>query len=540
MVSAASTRCATYLTATVALTFLFLVAVIPGVQADQIKIESGLISGTVVDEQAGVRAYKGIPYAAPPVGDLRWKPPQPAKPWEGVRPCIEYGPACPQTDIMWTMLGEKKPEKLDEDCLYLNVWTPAKSPDDKLPVMVWIHGGGFTLGWSYQRDYDGTALARKGVVLVTTNYRLGPFGFLGHPLLSKESERGVSGNYGYLDQIAALRWVRDNIAAFGGDPDCVTIFGESAGGSSVNFLCVSPLAKGLFHRAISESGGYTYWKMEHLRETSPAGESAEAMGESLAKKLVGDETGDVLAALRAVPAEKLVSFAGIDTEYRFSPAVDGWALPDYPAILYDKSMQHDVPLILGTNADEGTMFAMIIPYKTVEEHLAAVKDEYGEYADEIMALYPADEPGDIRDAFIEHFADTTFIAPTRAMVRAMDKVSSNAYLYQFTRKSPTMPAMGAFHSMEIAYAFDNVDESKVKEVDLKLSDTMSTYWVQFAKTGDPNCNGLPEWPAYKTASDQHLELGDTIQVGSGLHKEACDTLDRIMAARLSKFRSSKQ
>ncbi len=539
MMGLVSVRDSKHLIAGVALAALLFVPNV-GVQADPIRIESGLISGTVVDEESGVRAYKGIPFAAPPVGELRWKPPQPANPWEGVRACTEFGPACSQTDRLG-MYGLKLP-KTSEDCLHLNVWTAAGSGDDKRPVMVWIHGGGYISGWSSQPSYDGEAFARKGVVLVTINYRLGPFGFFGHPLLSKESEQNVSGNYGMLDQIAALRWVQRNIAAFGGDPDCVTIFGESAGAGSVSFLCLSPLSKGLFHRAITESGS-VIWNMTHLRRASPRGESVEATGERLAAMLVGEAAGDVIGALRAIPSDELLAKAnpglgisGNEESIGFGPAVDGWILPDYPAILYQKGMQHDVPLLAGTNADEGTLFTMQTPYKTVEEYRDSMRKLWRQHADDILGLYPAETPDQIRSAMSRYIADSWFVGPTRAMIRAMENVSSRAYLYHFTRVQETgmLKGFGAFHASEIAYVFNTSGSfsgspEQASETDRRLADGMITYWTQFAKTGDPNVNGLPEWPAYETASDKHLELGDTIRVGSGLHKEACDELDRIMA-----------
>jgi len=536
-----SIRCSRQLVLSIALTILFVVGSSAGVQADTIKIESGLISGTVVDEQAGVRAYKGIPFAAPPVGDLRWKTPQPVEPWKAVRACTEFGPACPQTDRL-KIYGLELPE-MSEDCLYLNVWTNAKSSDEKRPVMVWIHGGGNSAGWSHQPSYDGVAFARKGIVLVTINYRLGPFGFFAHPLLSKESEHDCSGNYGILDQLAALKWVQKNIAVFGGDPDCVTIFGESAGGMDVIVLCVSPLSRDLFHRAIIQSGS-AIWSMNHLRRASPTGESAEANGESMAKELVGEDVDDVLAALRAIPAEELIEKTA--SGLRFSPAIDGWVMTDYPANVYKKGQQHDVPPLAGTNADEGSLFAVRISTGSDEGRLDALRQRWGEHADEIMAMYPADTAEQKRNVMNLFLTDTMFLAPTRATVRTMSTVSSNAYLYQFTRKQQTgrLKAFGAFHGSEIPYVFNSSGaigptEEEVSETDRKLADAMITYWAQFAKTGDPNGSGLPVWPVYDAASDQHLELGDTIQVGSGLRKEACDVLDRIVAARLRDLEGSK-
>jgi len=541
MIRLSSIRCSKQLVLSATLTILFLVGSSLGAQANPIRIESGLISGTALGEDKAVRVYKGIPYAAPPVGDLRWKPPQPVAPWKGVRDCTEFGTACPQGNML-QIYGLTLPE-MSEDCLFLNVWTGATSPAERLPVMVWIHGGGNSAGWSHQPSYEGEAFARRGIVLVTINYRLGLFGFFAHPLLSKESEHKVSGNYGILDQIASLRWVQKNIAAFGGDPDCVTIFGESAGGMDVIVLCVSPLSRGLFHRAIIQSGS-AIWSMNHLRRASPTGESSEANGESLANELVGEDVDDVLAALRAIPAEKLVE--KIESGLRFGPTVDGWVMTDYPANVYKKGLQHDVPLLAGTNADEGSLFALRISPGSDEGRLDALRQRWGKYADEIMAMYPTDTAEQKRDVMNRFLTDTMFLAPTRATVRAMSTVSSNAYLYQFTREQQTgrLKAFGAFHGSEIPYVFNSsgptgLKEEEVPEIDRKLATAMITYWAQFAKTGDPNGNGLPEWPVYDAVSDQHLELGETIKIGSGLRKEACDVLDRIVAARLRDLEGSK-
>lgn len=513
----------------------------PAVGADPLEIGSGKISGVVVDEEAGVRVYRGIPFAAPPVGDLRWRPPQPAEPWDGVRACEAYGPACPQLNTL-AIYGLELPET-SEDCLYLNVWTAAEGPEDKLPVMFWIHGGGNSAGWGHQPSYDGTAFTKKGIVLVTINYRLGPYGFFSHPLLSEESGHDASGNYGILDQIAALEWVRDNIAAFGGDPGMVTIFGESAGGMDVVALSVSPLSKGLYHRAIIESGSMI-WFMNHLRDSTPLSESAESRGEAYAKALLGEGTVD-LAALRKVPAEDLLAKV---SEFSGGPVVDGWVIPDYPAIIYRQGLQHDVPLLGGTNADEGTIFSLRATYTTKEERLETMRERFGEDADEILALYPAETAEELRASSAEFMGDTVFIAPTRATVRGMSTVSSKAYLYHFTRAQSEgrLASFGAFHGSEIPYVFNSArpapgtEPATLSETDVRLAEAMNTYWAQFAKTGDPNGNGLPEWPVYETETDLHLELGDTIRISSGLKKEVCDLLDDIMKRRTKELEDARK
>jgi para-nitrobenzyl esterase len=506
---------------------------------DPIRIETGLISGIPVGENKDVRVYKGIPYAAPPIGDLRWKPPQPAKPWQGVRQATQYGPSCPQPDILERAYGIKT-GPTSEDCLYLNVWTPAKKPDQKLPVMVWIHGGGYIAGSGSSQVYDGQELARQGVIVVTINYRLGPFGFLAHPLLSKESEHGVSGNYGLLDQIAALEWVKRNIAAFGGDPNNVTIFGESAGAGSVCYLMVSPLAKGLFHRAIAQSGS-ALGQNRHLRQTWYGLEPAEKLGERFAQQL-GCET---LAAMRAKSAEEILAKSSTELSFffgrgdRFGPIVDGWVVPDDPGAIFEAGEQHKVPLIVGSNADEGTIFTASLPQMGVDQYKAAVSALYKTHADKVLALYPVDNPNQVRSMVSRLIGDSAFIANARLFARLHSR-TNKVFLYHFTWVRPDQrgAALGAFHGSEIPYAFGNIKALVAAgEKDRTLAQTMSAYWACFAASGDPNRKGLPEWPAYDPASDRYLELGDPISIKSGLRKQECDLFEKISAERRAKRKS---
>lgn len=497
--------------------------------AEAIPLESGLITGSVV-AQGDVRVYKGIPFAAPPVGELRWRPPQPPKPWEAVRACSEFGPWCPQPKpLMGRELGP-----LSEDCLYLNVWTPARKPDDKLPVMVWIHGGGHTTGSGASAYYDGERLAREGAVVVTINYRLGPFGYLAHPLLSKESERGVSGNYGLLDQIAALTWVKRNIAAFGGNPECVTIFGESAGAVSVCRLMVSPLAKGLFHRAIAESGG-AHGHNRHLRELREGMEPMERVGEQIAEALGCHKEKDPLAALRARSYQELLDASNPNQGLfgkgtKFGPVVDGWALPDDPVVLFDAGKQHDVPFMVGSNADEGSVFMQQLPVRRPAGYRWLVRRRFGDHADAVEKLFPVGGGQDAQAAFTRMVGVYGFVAPARFLARSMERVQSKAYLYHFTRVPPNERAkrLGAFHALEIAYVFGTLEgKPGFDEKDLALSKTMRKCWARFAATGDPNADGLPQWPAYRKDTDQYLEFGDEVKPKAGLYKEACDLFDRI-------------
>ncbi len=506
-------------------------------RAPQLGIDSGKIAGGVAGQRGDVWVFKGIPYAAPPVGALRWRPPQPAAPWEGVRACTAFGPACPQPDVLSRLYGAKF-HAVSEDCLYLNVWTPAGGGDERLPVMVWIHGGGNISGAASTPHYDGEALARKGVVLVSVNYRLGPLGFLAHPLLSMESERGVSGNYGLLDQVAALQWVARNIEAFGGDPGRVTIFGESAGGLNVCCLMASPLARGLFHRAIAQSG-HAFGRIRHLRAPSRGQEAGEAQGERLAAELGCSSSPNPLACLRSVPANRLLEASkptiGLMGEAgdRFGPAVDGWALPDDIPAMYEQGRQSPVPLLAGSNAHEGTIFTLNPPIRTVAAYRLALEAVYGHLAGAVFSLYPAREDGDVPKALSDALGDLGFVGGMRAFVRGMASVGTKAFLYHFTMRPAGAwgERLGAFHGAEIPYVFDNLDKGRMRpdEKQRALAHAMGGYWVRFAGTGDPNGPGRPMWPAYDAASDQHLELGEVIRVDRGLRKEACDLFDRILA-----------
>jgi para-nitrobenzyl esterase len=482
------------------------------------RIASGQVSGTTLGQQGDVQVYKGIPYAAPPVGDLRWKPPQPVRAWDGTRSCTQFGHSSLQHKVPFI---SRDITDLNEDCLYLNVWAPARRSGRPCPVMVWIHGGSFVVGSSCQSCFNSESLARQGVVVVTINYRLGPMGFFAHPLLSKESANGVSGNYGLLDQIAALQWVQKNISAFGGDPNCVTIFGESAGAVSVCYLLVSPLSAGLFHRAIAESGGSSM-PIRHLRQKWYGKESMESVGTHIAGTLGCDQKEDPLAALRAKPAGEILQAAKL-AKARFgddctAPVVDGWVLPDDPGLLFEKGKTYDLPFITGTNENElPGLFSK-----------ASVRGYYGHYADTILKLFPDKEEKNASTVAI-------FTSVARADARAMSGGKSKAYLYRFTRLAPPTRFLGVFHSEEIFYVFGNLDPKyKFESTDLDLSRAMMSYWVQFARTGDPNAKGLPVWPAYDAQTDINMELGDTVHPEKNLFKSACDGIDPCRLDRINK------
>lgn len=474
---------------------------------DALKVTGGEIRGAL---EGGVMAYKGIPFAAPPVGDLRWQPPQPVVPWEGTKYATSFGANCPQAPYPAASIYPSPTGEFNEDCLYLNVWSTGSRPKDKHPVMVWIHGGALTRGSGSNSTYNGVNLAKKGVVLVTVNYRLGPLGYLAHPELTEESEHGSSGNYGVLDQIAALEWVQENIVTFGGDPDNVTIFGESAGSWSVHGLVASPLAKGLFHRAIGESGAMYGVDFYLGDDNLSGGASGEAVGLDFMKAC----GVDTVAELRALSAEKIVEvFSGAGSGFRTRAVVDGWVFPDEVANIFRRGKQNDVPVMVGFNAKEmSTLTSPAAVPKTMEAYRKVVAAQYGSLADEFHRVYPANDTAGMSDAFLRSLGDNYFGLQMRTWARTTENVSSNAYLYYFTHvpPNPNSDYMGAYHAGEIIYAFNNVGKANDVEesVDLALADTMSDYWVNFARSGDPNGKGLPAWAPYTTQYGDYMELGD--------------------------------
>ncbi len=488
------------------------------------QLESGPISGTLED---GVWTYLGIPYAAPPTGDLRWKEPQPVKEWKETLICDEYGPSCPQPKDDWT--GMMDVGYTDEDCLYLNVWTPAESPDEKLPVMVWIHGGAFKSGSGSLDVYDGHNLAEEDVVVVTINYRLGALGLMAHPLLSEESPNGVSGNYGLLDQVAALEWVQENIDAFGGDADNVTVFGESAGGMSILNLMASPLAEGLFDRAIVESGPMLDLGLP-INEV-PTLEEAEKTGEEISKELGCDGEEDELAALREVSPDELIEASSSDSEFfspiSLSPNVDGYLLTESPSEAFAAGRQHAVPLLTGINANEGTLFILTQDI-TLNQYRLMGNYLYGEHAGEVEALYPAAGEGEVKAAMDRLITQMGFGASARFTAESMQKMGEPAYLYLFTQtlQDPRTQSLGlgSFHGLEIMYVFGNFDKMEIEgltEADYALSEAMMDYWTSFARSGDPNAGGAAvAWPAYAEDTADYLELGKAITTGSKLFQPA--------------------
>lgn len=459
-----------------------------------VSTEGGLVSGVKIGE---VTAYKGIPFAAPPVGDLRWKAPQPAKHWDGVRKCDAFSASPMQSKPVPFMVYTSEfliPDApISEDCLYLNLWTNAKSKADKKPVFVWIYGGGFSSGGSACPIYDGEAMAKKGVIFVSINYRVGVFGFLAHPELTKESDGKASGNYGLLDQVAALEWVKRNIAAFGGDPNNVTIGGQSAGSMSVNCLVASPLAKGLFKGAIAESGSLLV-KNPVLGSNTLA--AAEQEGSKLAEK-AGVKT---MAEMRAMPAEKVMKmFQG-----RFAPLVDGYVLPESVADIFAADKQNHVSLIIGWNGDEFGGAP-----KKKDEFIKQAHAKYGSEAETFLRYFPAGTDEQATESQIKLTRDQVFAVSGFKWAGIQSKYSNSpAYVYNFDRKVPAegdMKKYGAFHTAEVPYMLDNLRFLKNRPfglTDHSLAKLMSGYWVNFIKTGNPNGAGLPVWPKYNTTNYQ--------------------------------------
>jgi para-nitrobenzyl esterase len=483
--------------------------------ADAVRTNTGLVSGAPGNDP-DVRVFKGIPYAKPPVGELRWKAPQPAPDWSGTRAATEFGPVCMQEPYPQTSPYYSPLEKVSEDCLYLNVWTAAKSASDKRPVMFWIHGGSYTRGTGATPTYNGEVLAKKGVVVVTINYRLGMFGFFAHPELTKESPNHQSGNYALQDMIAALNWVQKNIAAFGGDPKRVTIFGESAGSSAVNFLMASPLAKGLFHRVIGESGA----NFGFGRATSLA--AAEQNGVKYGS----------LASLRAKSAEELMK-----TQGAFRPGVDGYVLTEDVSSVFAHHNQSDVPVIAGYNHDEGTTLSPYPANSNAKTFVESIQKRYGQFAEEFLKIYPANTDAEAMQAHYDSFRDQSMGWQMRTWVREQTKTGkAPAFLYFFTRVPPGPAAekLKSYHAGEIAYVFGNLRPPRPwEETDKKLSEAMSTYWVNFATTGNPNGKGLEKWPTYTAAADPAIVFGDTIKVERNVNKTALDFFDKVAAARAS-------
>ena len=490
---------------------LFAVATftLSGVMKSQtVNTEYGSVKGATAD---GVVSYKGIPYAAPPVGALRWRAPQPPPKWSAPLAATSYGHDCMQLPFPSDAapLGTTPAE----DCLVLNIWAPEKPQAKKLPVMFWIYGGGWVNGGSSPAVYDGSQFAKGGVVLVSFNYRVGRFGFFAHPALTKENPAEALGNYGYMDQIAALKWIRRNIAAFGGDPDNITIFGESAGGFSVHMMMTTKLTDGLFQRAIVESGGgRAGLNSPRLHDASPGGHpSAESIGLAFAKKNgIEGEDAAALEKLRALPASAVVdglnmASMGAAAATYSGPMIDGVIVRDELGAMYAAGMQHPVPMIVGANSmDIGFAFA-----KTKEELFAT----FGPNAKAAQQAYDPEGTADLRLVAFEVGGDQFMIEPARFVAREVSAAGQTAYEFKFSYVADSMRKEwpGAPHATEIPFVFNTVSaryEKALTDADEKMASNVNAYWINFAKTGNPNGPGLPNWPAYKADSDQLMNFAN--------------------------------
>jgi len=497
-----------------------------------VKLDSGKISGV---QQGGTWTYLGIPYAKPPVGNLRWKPPEAPVAWSGTRACTKYGATCPQPP------GQISYGKTSEDCLYLNVWTPAKASTEKLPVMVWIYGGAFTTGSGSDPGFNGVNLTKQGVIVVTINYRVGMFGFMAHPELSKESPHSSSGNYGLMDMIQALKWVKKNINGFGGDPGRVTVFGQSSGAESIQYLLVSPPARGLFQRAISESG--PRWHYGWISPMNPTLEDAYKTGEQMAVNLGCDKASDQIAAMRAKSSDEVLQASGYTVEESCPPTgiqaavnVDSWVVPDKPETLYNAGKQMNVPVLIGENKDDGTAFGAIVQKNniTTAQYPTIIQGAVGDAsAAEVTAMFPVTSDAQVGATVSNLLTQMDFASCARYICQSTTtKTNSKAFLYQFTRVPPNKAGalLGCHHSAELEYVFGNLPSSEgFGPKDTEISNTMMGYWTRFAKTGDPNGGGSTAWPAYSSSKEQNLEIGDQVTVNAGLFKAQCDLSEKIYA-----------
>jgi para-nitrobenzyl esterase len=490
------------------------------------RVTGGMVAGAAANGR--VTSFKGVPFAAAPVGDLRWRAPQPVRAWSGAKEAKTYAAACVQDPAMLRFIGA--PGGVSEDCLYLNVWTPAKSARERLPVMVWIYGGGFAAGATSSATYDGTRLAEKGVVLVSVAYRVGPLGFLAHPELSRESGKG-SGNYGLLDMIAGLEWVRDNIAAFGGDPRNVTVFGESAGGIAVSMLGASPHAKGLFARAISESGG-SFAPVR--RDAAPSGGNvpALAVAEATGQKFFAGLGAKDLTAARALTTEQIQKALPPGLGGGFWPVADGDVIPGDQYVLYSEGKFNDTPVLIGTNSDEGALFTP--PGTTAAGFEKQVRGGYGERADAVLAAYPHATDAEAATAAKNLVRDSLFAWSTWAWARLQTaKGKGNAYLYYYDHRTPSSPN-GANHAAELGYVFRTLDIGAgppPRPDDLAMAELVSSYWVNFAKTGNPNGPGLPDWPVFTERAEQAM-IFDTASSARPLpNRSGLEALDDYFAWR---------
>ena len=495
------------------LMLLILIACASGYTQTIVNTKLGKVEG-IADN--GLKIYKGIPFAQPPLGALRWKAPQPPQSWEGVKECKNFGPSpiqnSPKPFLCWTEEFIAKPEPLSEDCLYLNVWTPAKKANEKLPVFVWIYGGGLSSGSANCDIYDGAELAKQGIVFVSLNYRVGVLGFMAHPELSAESGHNASGNYGFMDQLQALKWINENIAAFGGDPDNVTIAGQSAGSFSVNAQIASPLAKGLFQKAICQSGGILGGRlMQNLSDAEKQGQQFMELAEA-----------GSIEELRNIPAIKLQEISNSPEAGRFGVVTDGYFLPERLFEHFKKGRQNQVKILSGWVTGDGNLFPL--GEITTASFKKSAVDNYGDKSEEFLNLFPAATDEQARSSQMKMNLLAFAGKPSFLLGTYMnDKV----WLYEFAHvptDKPGFPNYGAFHTSEVPFVLHTLDQwiRPWKAEERALEDQMSAYWVNFAKTGNPNGEGLPTWNSYDPQNGEILIIAAK---NTGMQKKYLEELD---------------
>ena len=468
-----------------------------------VKVQGGWLVGTNFGPSASGAAFLGVPYAVPPVGDLRWEPPQPTAQWNGTRKADQFGSPCPQLPGRWFsyIAGH-------EDCLYLNIWTSDLRPRANRPVLVYFHGGSNTQGYS-QMTPLGPTLSHKGLVVVSANYRLGPFGFLAHPALTAASAHHSSGNYGLLDQMQALKWIKENIRAFGGDPSRITVMGQSAGAVDICLLMASPMSEGLFERAILESGECQDTLNEDVRTLinyNFIDTTGEAAGERLAKDLGVPNGPDTLQKLRQVPANEILNAWKNDSGLHFGAVVDGWVVPKQPAQIFADGEQMHIPILVGSNADEASVFGHEL--KTVADYEKRLQEDTGQFWQEEFQLYPAGSDSTVPDGSVRLESDE-FACGAYSIAQAMTRAGEKAYLYYFTYVDPgKRSSLGAHHGEELFFLGSSfpADWEPTSE-DKHLEELLRGYWAEFAKTGDPNFDRAPEWPAFRSSTSDAFELG---------------------------------
>lgn len=487
----------------------------------KVEVEQGIVQGI---RENNLVVFKGIPFAAPPVDDLRWKAPQPPSKWEGIKKAHKYAPSPYQP-------GENP--DMSEDCLYLNIWSPAKTKEENLPVMVWIYGGGFSFGTTAGSVTDGTNLAKEGVIVVSIAYRVGQLGFLAHPELSAENEANASGNYGLLDQIAGLKWIKKNIAQFGGDPDKITIFGESAGGISVSMLCASPLAKGLFSGAISQSGG----SFGPTRPVTYPGENMKTLSqaEEHGKSYLNNTEASTIDELRKIAPDSLP--LGMNAGGAW-PIIDGYVIPEDQYELYKKGDYNDVSVLIGYNSDEGLSFTR---ENSSEKFIENVKNRYKKFSDTLLKAYPVEKdriPKSARDLN----RDAAFGWHTWTWARLQSRTGNSKVFYYYFDQHPDYPkdspkyGHGSPHGQDVAYAFMTLDKTNSEELtesDYKLSGLMGTYWTNFAKSGNPNGKNIPQWPEFTDTNPKVMYLNNDPQAGPVPDEKSMKVLDSYFQWRFT-------